>query len=101
MTDLSANPDNLIPFFDRVGSNQKASIKNSPKQYEVLRHANICLSTAGQKLSVAAVCGVVIINEARERARKAVARRACRPPGRAQQKAASCVSSPATNTTAD
>lgn len=50
MTDLSANPDNLIPFFDLVASNQKASIRNFPEQYELLRRVNVCLSTAGQKL---------------------------------------------------
>jgi hypothetical protein len=50
MTDLSDNPDNLVPFFDLVASNQKASIRNFPKQYELLRRVNICLSAPGQKL---------------------------------------------------
>jgi hypothetical protein len=50
MTDLSENPDNLIPFFDLVANNQKASIRNFPEQYELLRRVNVCLSTAGQKL---------------------------------------------------
>jgi hypothetical protein len=50
MTDLSNNPDNLIPFFDLVASNQKGSIRAFPEQYELLRRVNVCLSTAGQKL---------------------------------------------------
>jgi hypothetical protein len=47
MTDLSDNPDNLVPFFDLITNNQKGSIRNFPEQYELLRRVNLCLSTAG------------------------------------------------------
>lgn len=47
---VSANPDNLIAFFELVGANQKANIGRFPAQYELIRRVNICLSAAGQKL---------------------------------------------------
>ena len=50
MPDVSASPDNLIPFFELVGANQKANIARFPSQYVLIRRVNICLSTAGQKL---------------------------------------------------
>jgi hypothetical protein len=50
MTDLSANPDNLVPFLEVVASNQKASIQKFPAMYDLVRRVNICLSTAGKNL---------------------------------------------------
>jgi hypothetical protein len=50
MADLSANPDNLIPFFERVASNQKANIAKFPAAYDLIQRVNICLSTAGKNL---------------------------------------------------
>lgn len=50
MTDLSKNPDNLVPFFDLVASNQKANMARFPAEFELMRRVNICLSTAGQNL---------------------------------------------------
>src|SRR5262249_27423399 len=50
MTDLSSNPDNLIPFLELVVANQKANIAKFPAFYQLLRRVNICLSTAGKHL---------------------------------------------------
>jgi hypothetical protein len=47
---LSNNPDNLIPFFELVVSNQKANIANHRTWYELIRRVNVCLSTAGQNM---------------------------------------------------
>jgi hypothetical protein len=44
------DPDNLIPFFQLVASNQQASIRNFPDQYALLRRVNICLSEACKNL---------------------------------------------------
>lgn len=51
MTDLSANPDNHVPFLDAVAPNQKANIKNFPGVYDLLRRMNICLAAAGQNMT--------------------------------------------------
>jgi hypothetical protein len=50
MADLSASPDNLIPFLELVASNQKANIANFPTAYNLIRRVNICLSIAGKNL---------------------------------------------------
>jgi hypothetical protein len=50
MADLSTTPDNLIPFFELVASNQKANIANHPTWYDLIRRVNICLATAGQNM---------------------------------------------------
>src|SRR6516165_1202714 len=50
MTDLSSNPDNLIPFLELVAANQKANIANFPDPYQLIRRVNICLSKAGKNL---------------------------------------------------
>lgn len=50
MTDLTANPDNLVPFLELVASNQKANMARFPAQYDLIRRVNICLSTAGKSL---------------------------------------------------
>jgi hypothetical protein len=47
---LSKNPDNLIPFFELVASNQKANIANHRTWYELMRRVNVCLSAAGQNM---------------------------------------------------
>src|SRR5215831_17615590 len=50
MADLSANPDNLIPFLELVASNQTANIVKFPAPYDLIRRVNICLSIAGKNL---------------------------------------------------
>jgi hypothetical protein len=50
MVDLSTTPDNLIPFFALVVSNQKSNIANHPTWYDLIRRVNICLATAGQNM---------------------------------------------------
>src|SRR5262249_25592343 len=50
MADLMANPDNLIPFFQLVASNQKANMAKFPAPYDLISRVNICLSTAGKNL---------------------------------------------------
>ena len=50
MTDLSSNPDNLIPFLELVAANHKANIANFPDPYQLIRRVNICLSKAGKNL---------------------------------------------------
>jgi hypothetical protein len=48
--DLSSTPDNLLPFLQVVGNNQRATIARFPADFELIRRVNICLSTVGQKL---------------------------------------------------
>jgi hypothetical protein len=50
MVDLSANPDNLLPFLDLAASNQRANVARFPEPYQLIRRVNICLATAGKNL---------------------------------------------------
>jgi hypothetical protein len=57
MVDLSANPDNLLPFLDLAASNQRANVARFPEPYQLIRRVNICLATAGKNLHCCPVDG--------------------------------------------